>query len=111
MRIPYLITTAALIVAAIVGCSKSSNRSLATAATVLELSTNTPSHVTIDSGHDCIITTTAIPGGQLLLHVDFEVAGSVKSAAKIVVSPGQEFTLETEGMAAPVRFKAQLGAE
>jgi hypothetical protein len=123
MRIQYVITAAALMVASIIGCSRSSNSPSSTTATVpelstntstlLELSTNTPTRVTIDSSHDCTITTTAIPGGQLLLRLDYNAAGSVKPTrpVKLILSPDQEFTVQTEGMAAPLRFRAKLKAE
>ncbi|HEY4952164.1 MAG TPA: hypothetical protein VII71_02115 [Verrucomicrobiae bacterium] len=122
MRKLYVITAAVLMAASIVGCSKSSSRPsttessdkpLSTTATVLELSTNTPSRVTIDRSHDCIITTTAIQGGQLLLRLDYKTTEPVKPTppVKLILSPDQEFTIQTEGMAAPLRFKAKLKAE
>ena len=113
MRTSYIITGAALMAALFIGCSKSPSGSLPAAVTDLELSTKTPSHVAIDSSHDCTITTKAIPGGQLLLRLDYTSVGSAKPSppVKLVLSPGQEFTVQTEGMAAPLRFTAKLKAE
>jgi len=113
MRTSYIITGTVLMAALVIGCSKSSSGSLPAAVTDLELSTKTPSHVVIDSSHDCTITTTAIPGGQLLLRLDYKVAGAAEPTppVKLVLSPGQEFTIQTEGMAAPLRFKAKLKTE
>jgi len=113
MRNSHIITGAALMAALVIGCSKSSSGSLPAAATDLELSTKTPSHVAIDSSHDCTITTTSIQGGQLLLRLDYKSAESIKPnpPVKLILSPGQEFIIQTEGMAAPLRFKAKLKAE
>jgi hypothetical protein len=113
MRTSHIITGVALIAALVVGCSKSPVGSSPTVATDLELSTKSPTHVTIDSSHDCTITTTTIPGGQLMLRLDYKSADSGKPTppVKLIVSPGQEFTVQTEGMAAPLRFKAKLKAE
>ena len=113
MRTSYLITGAALMAALVIGCSKRSAGSLPAAVTDLELSPKKPSHVAIDSSHDCTITTTVIPGGQLLLRLDYKSGDLVKPAppVKLVLSPGQEFTIKTEGMAAPLRFTAKLKSE
>ncbi len=114
MRTSQIITGAALIAALAIGYSKSpASGSPPATVTDLELSTKTPSHVTIDSSHDCTITTIVIPGGQLMLRLDYQTAGSVKSTppVKLVLSPGQEFTVQMEGMAAPLRFKAKLKTE
>jgi len=113
MRTSYLITGAALMAVLVVGCSKPASGFLPTAVTDFELSTKTPSHVAIDSSHECTITTTVIQGGQLLLRLDYKSGDPVKPAppVKLVLSPGQEFTIQTEGMAAPLRFKAKLKAE
>ena len=113
MSASHIISGAALMAALVVGCSKSSSSTLPAAVKDLELSTSTPSHVTIDSSHDCTITTTTIPGGQLMLRLDYKSAESGKPTppVKLVLSPGQEFTVQTEGMAAPLRFKAKLKSE
>ena len=114
MRTSRIITGVALMAGLVMGCSKSSTSGSPPATvTDLELSTNTPTHVTIDSSHDCTITTTAIPGGQLMLRLDYHTAGTDKQTppVKLVLSPGQEFTVQTEGMAAPLHFKAKLKAE
>lgn len=108
MRIPCFITVAILMTAFIVGCSKSSSGSSSTAVKDLELSTNAPTHVTIDARHEGIITPTALPNGQLLLHIEIKSAGSVTPAPRVVVIPDQEFTVQTKDMAAPVRFKVKL---
>lgn len=114
-----------MMVALAVGCSKSSNgispvpvtsRGVSpspAAVTYLELSTNAPTHVAIDSRHDCTITATALQDSQLFLRVDIKAPGSVKPThpIKLVLSSGQEFTLQAEGMAAPLRFKAKLKAD
>jgi hypothetical protein len=113
MRILHFITGAVLIAALVTGCSKSPSGSSPATVTDLELSTKLPTHVTIDSSHDCTITTTTIPGGQLMLRLDYKSSDSAKPTppVKLVLSPGQEFTVQTEGMAAPLRFKAKLKAE
>lgn len=114
MRTSHIITGTALMAALAIGCSKSSTSdSPAVTVTDLELSTKAPTHVTIDSSHDCTITTSAIPGGQLMLRLDYHTAGADKQTppVKLVLSPGQEFTVQTEGMAAPLHFKAKLKAE
>jgi hypothetical protein len=114
MRTSHIITGLALMAGLVMGCSKSSTRpSPPAAVTDLVLSTKTPTHVTIDSSHDCTITTTAIPGGQLMLRLDYHTAGAVKQPprVKLVLSPGQDFTVQTEGMAAPLHFKAKLKTE
>lgn len=113
MRTSHIITGVALIATLVVSCSKSPSESSSSAVTDLELSTNSPTHVTIDASHDCTITTTAIPGGQLMLRLAYKSAGAAKPTApvKLVLSAGQEFTVQTEGMAAPLRFRVKLKAE
>jgi hypothetical protein len=113
MRTSHIITGVALMAAFVMGCSKSSNSSSPSPIRDLVLSTNTPSHVSIDSSHDCTITTTALQNGQLLLRVDIRASSSVNPAppVKVILSPGQTFTVQTKDMAAPFCFKAKLKAE
>jgi hypothetical protein len=126
MRISHYITIGAVVLVAVffAGCSKKPtqqkseafakmfpNESLPTNVAylgVVELSTRTPSHLTIDTTNDCTITTAALPDGSLQMDVAVETSGQQPARTRIIARPDQQFAFQTGSMTRMVSYTAKL---
>ena len=75
---------------------------------IAELSTNTPTHLTIEVSKNCTINTTTLSDGKLRLDITVESGGRVLDRTLLDVPPGQQFGFQTRGMTQFVKFTAKL---
>ena len=119
MRIQhYIIITAAVLVAIfMVGCSKSPSKLADMPAPtptnfgVVELSENTPKHLSLGTNRDCVVTAQPIGGGTIKIAVTTQVTnadGTVKQIylPKTVYVPGQAVSFTVDDV--PVRLTPKI---